>query len=204
MDDRKKRLTIVLVLAGLITGGSFYGSWQKSTVSETVSGGTQTESPRPGGAELVVYLSGAVARPGLYKLKPGDRVADAIEAAGGLASIADNRRVNLAQPVKDGMHIYVPSSLPAAAPSSSHPANHPAEQPASSSAAPVLQASEKIGINTAEKEELEKLPGIGPALAERIIEYRRINGPFHEIAEIKKVNGIGEAKFNRIKDRITL
>ncbi len=196
MYGRKKRWAIVIVLALLIVGGGFYGSWQKNTSSETVTGGAQPDNLRPVGGEPVVYLSGAVNKPGLYTLKPGSRVTDAIEAAGGLASVADSRRVNLAQPIKDGMHIYVPSTIPVG------PAGGGA--PADSSVAAGSQTSEKISINTAEKGELEKLPGIGPAVAERIIDYRQTNGPFHEIAEIKKVNGIGEAKFNRIKGRITL
>ena len=196
MDGRKKRWTIVIVLAVLIIGGSFYGSWQKNSTSETVSGGVQMDNPRAVGGEPVVYLSGAVNKPGLYKLKPGSRVVDAIEAAGGLAAIADSHRVNLAQPIKDGMHIFVPSTLPSV-PAWANP-------PANSSAAAASQTSDKISINTADKGELEKLPGIGPSLAERIVDYRQTNGPFHEIAEIKKVTGVGEAKFNRIKDRITL
>jgi competence protein ComEA len=196
MDGRKKRWTIVIVLAVLLIAGSFYGSWQKNTSSEAVSGGRQQDNPRPAGGEIVVYLSGAVHRPGLYKLKPGSRVVDAIEAAGGLAAVADSHRVNLAQSVKDGMHIYVPSTIPSA-PAWGNP-------PASSAAAAVSQTSDRISINTAEKGELEKLPGIGPALAERIIDYRQTNGPFHETAELKKINGIGDAKFKRIKDKITL
>ncbi|MDR3588572.1 MAG: ComEA family DNA-binding protein [Negativicutes bacterium] len=205
MDGRKKRWTIVVVLAVLIIGGSFYGSWQKSTPSETVIEGGQQDNLRPAGGEPVVYLSGAVNRPGLYKLKPGSRVVDAVEAAGGLAATADSRRVNLAQPVKDGMHIYVPSTAAGGPAAGSPPASAAgASSAAAAASAAGSQTSERISINTADKGELEKLPGIGPALAERIIDYRQTNGPFHETAELKKISGIGEAKYNRIKDRITL
>ncbi|MDR3565245.1 MAG: ComEA family DNA-binding protein [Negativicutes bacterium] len=205
MVRQKKRLVLVIVLALLIVGGSFYGFWQRNTVSESVSGGLETDNPRMGGSEPLVYISGAVSQPGLYKVKPGSRVVDVIEAAGGLAAVADSHKINLAQPVKDGMHVYVPSTPPSV-PALSHSPVHSgaAAATAAPAAAAVPQSSDRSSINTADQSELEKLPGIGPVLAARIIDYRQTNGPFHEISEIKKVPGIGTAKFQQIKDRITL
>jgi len=145
-----------------------------------------TPTPRP----LLVYISGAVANPDVYTLPPGAIVKDAIQAAGGPAKEADLNGINLARRVHDQEHIYVPKVGE--------------ERPPVGQTAPSGQAVGKININTATAEELETLPGIGPTYAQRIIEYRQEKGPFTSIEEIKKVRGIGEATFEKIKDLITV
>lgn len=138
---------------------------------------------------LRVYVSGAVARPDVYELSGGSTVKDAITAAGGPAENADLDRINLALSVQHQQHVYVPVKgevgLSALVPSNPSPAGAPC-----------------VDINRATAKELETLPNIGPALAERIISYRQTHGPFARIEDIKEVSGIGEKTFEKIKDLI--
>jgi competence protein ComEA len=144
-----------------------------------------TATPRP----LRVYVSGAVKQADVYVLAPDSIVKDAVLAAGGAADDADLDRINLASPLVDGQHIYVPRQG-----EENPPVQPPAGQPA---------AGGKVNINTAESTALETLPGIGPSLAQRIIDYRQANGPFGQIEDIMEVSGIGPATFDKIRDLIT-
>lgn len=214
MDELRKRWFIIVFLAVLIVACSFYGFWQKNSVPETVAVVSLPDTPRHGmGAEAVVYVSGAVNSPGMYKLRTGSRVVDAIDAAGGLATGADTSKVNLAQSIKDGVHVHIPLQAVSTRHSGSvskRPAEAivPTEKAADAgkniAQNPNVAADTKVNINTADKAELEKLPGIGPILAGRIIEYRQANGPFRDITMLKAVSGIGEAKFNELKDKVKI
>ena len=136
-----------------------------------------------------VYVSGAVLHPDVYSLPVDSIVRDAMIAAGGPASDADLDRINLAAPLGDGMQVHFPrQGAPAAAP----------DGPVTGT----LPSSAPIDINTATLEQLDSLPGIGPVIAQRIIDYRMANGPFTSIEQIKEVRGIGDALFENIKDRI--
>ena len=136
-----------------------------------------------------VYVSGAVRRPDVYSLPPDSIVRDAMIAAGGPASDADLDRINLAAPLGDGMQVHFPrKGEPAAAPGA----------PASGAA----PAGAPIDINTATLEQLDSLPGIGPVIAQRIIDYRAASGPFASVEQIKEVKGIGDTLFEKIKDHI--
>jgi len=194
MDKQQKRLAVIIFLAALIVAGSFYGYWQNDAVQESTSGGSQLDGSRhASGNAAVIFISGAVNKPGLYKLNPGSRVVDAIKAAGGLSVTAVVDKVNLAQVVKDGMHINVPEK----------PCVKPAKRGPPGSAGTGVKSG-SVNINTADKPELMKLPGVGPTLAGRIMTYRKEKGPFRVITDIMKVAGVGEAKFRKLKDRITL
>lgn len=198
MDRSQKRWIIVITLAAIIVIGSLYSDWRKHSAPDPVPAGQRAETPRAGeAAEATVYISGAVHKPGLYKMPFGSRVTDAIAAAGGLTESADTAKLNLAQFVKDGMHVFVPA---AAAPA---PAKRTAA-PAASRPAEKETIASKVNINSATEEQLEQLPGIGPVLAVRIVEYRKAKGPFRDIAELKLIPGIGDAKFNQLKDSLTL
>jgi competence protein ComEA len=144
-------------------------------------------------ALVVVYVSGAVARPDVYSLPEGSRVKQAIEAAGGFTVDADRGQVNLAASLADGGQIHVPRIGEAAPPT-----------PAAAPTTPRAQASAPVNINTASLTELDTLPGIGPALAQRIIDDRTANGPFQSPEDIKRVRGIGDALYEQIKDLITV
>ncbi|MFQ6014741.1 MAG: helix-hairpin-helix domain-containing protein [Anaerolineae bacterium] len=153
---------------------------------------TPTPVPTPTPAMLMVYISGAVVKPDVYAVPEGSRVKEAVEAAGGFTSEADSDRINLASPLNDGEHVYVPRVGEETSPIS--PTGMPSGSPSGG----------KVNINRATVVELDALPGIGPAYAQRIIDYREANGPFESIEEIKKVRGIGEAIFEQVKDLITV
>ncbi|MDK2856201.1 MAG: competence protein ComEA [Bacillota bacterium] len=148
-------------------------------------------------AEVVVHVAGAVAKSGVYRLPAGSRVIDAVEAAGGAAAEADVDALNLAQPLVDGQKVWVPKKGEVTVTGAAGTATGPA---AGSAAA----GGGKVNINTAGVAELDTLPGIGPALAQRIIDYRAAHGPFKSIEDLKNVSGIGEKKFAEIKDYVTL
>jgi competence protein ComEA len=133
-------------------------------------------------SSLTVHVSGAVARPGLVSLPGGARIADAIVAAGGARPDALLTSMNLAAPVAHGQQLVVPSI-----------------GPAGSSA---VQADGRVAINTAEAGALEALPGVGPVLAQRIVEHRERNGPFSVIEDLLDVPGIGEAKLAALREMV--
>jgi len=138
-----------------------------------------------------VYVSGAVANPGVYTLPAGSIGDDAIKVAGGPQD-ADMDRVNLAHELQDQEQFHVPRK--------SEPVMSAAVANVPSAGSPNM----RININTATIQELESLPKIGPSIAQTIIDYRTRNGPFQEIDDITKVKGIGDATFAQIKDMITV
>ena len=145
-------------------------------------------TPTP--AVINVYVSGAVNKPDVYALPLGSLVKDAVAMAGGATAEADLDHVNLALKLSDQMQVYVPRKGEALA------------TPNSRSASAAITAP--ININTADLDELDKLPGIGPSIAQAIIDYRTQNGPFKTIEDINAVKGIGDALFAKIKDSITV
>ena len=155
--------------------------------------GAPTATPRP----IQVYVVGAVSQPGVYLIPWDSRVQQAVAAAGGATAGADLMRVNLAERVHDEQQVYVPFQGELATPVLATPAERTA-----GADLPALPG--KININTASVTELETLPGIGPALAQRVVEYRQSNGPFRALEDIKNVKGIGDGIFAGIKDRITV
>jgi competence protein ComEA len=147
----------------------------------------------PTAAPVRVYVSGAVATPGVYTLPPRSLVDDALKAAGGATAEADLDHINLALEVRDQQQIHVPRKGEPAQPGA----------PASGSAA-ATPAAKRVNINTATLAELDTLPKIGLVTAQRIIDYRTKNGPFKEIQDLKNISGIGDATFEALKDLITV
>jgi len=182
--------------------------------------------PAPKPVLLYVHVAGAVKHPSLYQLPPGSRVWHAVQAAGGTAKNADTDAINLAEKVHDGEKIYVPTRTAA------HPTPPPAAPEVVSSPTPVAvktasaapsrkgsgakpAASAKptklvspsqgqVNINTASAETLQELPGIGPAMAGRIIGYRQQAGGFQKIDDLMNVGGIGPKKFARLAPLVKL
>lgn len=134
---------------------------------------------------IMVDMKGAVQREGVYELQSGARVKDAIEKAGGFLAEADVTKVNLAQLVQDQMVVYVPKK---------------GEQVTTVNGSSLQEG--KIQINTATKEQLEKISGIGPRKAENIMKYREQHGPFQKVEDLLEVDGIGEKSLEKIKDEI--
>jgi competence protein ComEA len=137
-----------------------------------------------------VSIRGAVLSPGVYPLAPGSIVQDALQAAGGVLPQADTSHLNLAAPLSDGQEVRVPLQSPTPGPGT-----------------PVAQLPDnggKINLNTATRAELESLPGIGPVLAQRIIEYRDAHGPFQSVEELLNVDGIGPSLLEKIRDLVEI
>lgn len=149
---------------------------------------------------IMVHIIGGVAKPGVVRIKEGGRIEDAIEAAGGLTEDSDISNVNLAYVLDDGVKVKIPTIDDE---SKETEETYISED---SGKNVILQEDEKAGsivnINKATQTELETLPGIGPSLAGRIISYRDQNGKFKKIEDIKNVAGIGDSKFENIKDFI--
>ena len=151
---------------------------------------------------VIVHITGSVKTPGIVKLKEGSRIEDAIEAAGGLTENADISNVNLAYVLDDGTKIKIPNL--------DDEDIGDEDVLSKDSGEGIIQEDEKttntniVNINKATENELSTLPGIGNSLATRIVEYRRQNGNFKTIEDIKNVSGIGESKFANIKDFISI
>lgn len=155
----------------------------------------ETETSLPISEEVLIDIKGAVFQPGVYRMKVGDRVIDAVETAGGFLDDADTRKVNLASLLSDEMVIIVPREGD----------EEEAEVLIISDNSPAPDsADKKININSASQEELATLTGIGPAKAKAIIGYREEHGLFKSIEEIMKVSGIGDKSFEKLKDEITV
>ena len=161
-------------------------------VARNPSGQAVTLRPVPTDKPIVVHITGAVPRPGVYALPQGARVQDGISAAGGFLAEADKSNINLAQLLEDGEKLDIPY-IEGASPVLATPLPEV-----------VATTTELININTASASELDTLPGIGPTTAQKIVEYRDQNGPFVSIEDIINVSGIGPGTYERIKDLITV
>jgi competence protein ComEA len=148
-------------------------------------------------AGIVVNIAGAVRSPGVYTLPSGSRVIDGIRAAGGAAPGADVGSINLARPLTDGERVYIPRKGEAPPPEAGTGG-------AGGSGGASGAAGGKVNINTASESELEALPGIGQVLAQRIVDYRTQHGPFRAVRDLLKVEGIGEKKFDSLRDYVTV
>ncbi len=178
---------------------SFSGDSEESADSGAGRYGDQSKEDQTETGWIYVHVCGCVKKPGLYHLKAGSRVADAVDMAGGFTKKADQTAWNLAQALEDGMQIRVPAL--------GEEASGSASLSASSDGGPDGRAGDKgdkININTASAEELTSLAGIGPSRAEDIVAYRESHGAFKTIEDIKSVSGIGPSIFDKIKDRITV
>lgn len=138
---------------------------------------------------IYVQVSGAVNHPGVYELPLGSRVFQALELAGGMTQEAQEKSINQAQTLEDGQMIWVPTVEEAAA--------LPEQQPES-----LAKDDGKVNLNTATKEELQTLPGIGEAKAQSIVAWREEHGSFTQIEDIMKIEGIKEGVFSKIKDSV--
>ena len=154
---------------------------------------TPVPSATPG--PLHVYITGAVSNPAVYELPAGSIVADVVDAAGNFGDEAAKELINLALPLSDGMHIHVPERIEVELEVVSTP-------PVVSAAREITGAA--VNINSAGVQDLETLPGVGPATAQNIVDYREANGPFTRIEEIMDVSGVGPAKFEQMKELITV
>lgn len=178
-NPRVGAIAVALAIVVAVGAGAWYGSRGEPPASAEAVGGVSYTTLAE---TIVVHVSGAVESPGLVTVPSTARVADVIAAAGGADSGADLGGLNLASTVRDGDQVVVPV---------------PGE------ASPVGGAASRgIDLNRSSAAELEELPGVGPVLASRIVEFREANGPFSEIEDLLDVGGIGEAKLAAMRDAI--
>ncbi len=167
------------------------------------AGGATSGGDTAGSGQIVVDVDGAVAHPGLYKLPPGSRVQAALAAAGGLSPQADAHRINRAAKLHDGQKLYVLSQGESAPPLAASNGQGCEGQSCTSAdgadAGSDAEGQGLVNINTANATQLTQLPGVGPAIAQKIIDYRTANGPFTSVDDLTKVPGIGAAKLAQIK-----
>lgn len=147
------------------------------------SGGTAEAAPN-----LFVHVVGAVRRPGLFRLKEGARVADAVARAGGPTRRADLSAVNLAAPLADGQQVIVPRRGPGGV---------------AAAAAGASMPGGKVSLANATVEQLDELPGIGPVTAQKIVDWRTTHGPFRSVDDLDDVPGIGPARIEQLRDLVT-
>jgi competence protein ComEA len=169
---------VVLLLVGLGIAVLISAMVPRSSSSEVVP--TMTAAPS---GSIYVHVLGAVLAPGLYELREGDRTVDAIAAAGGFADGADETQLNLARFVTDGEQLVVPLM---------------------GAMVPAGEQSGKVNLNTATAEQLETLPRVGPALAQRILDWREANGRFSAIEDLMSVTGIGDKTFEGMRELVTV
>ena len=175
----KPYMTIILILCVLV---GIYFLWPIITDE---SDSVLVEGAIDGNSSIsTVEITGAVVSPGLYEFESSATVGDVVQLAGGLLPYADVESVNMAKSVNAGDHIHIVFNF------------HGNPE--------VLLRGNKININTASAKDLDALPGIGPAMAKRIEEYRSQKGPFTSVEGIKGVKGIGDGVFKKIKDKITI
>jgi competence protein ComEA len=193
--DRRELISILLVGALVVAGVAFWyvRSLPRSvsvelTGEQEPSGGAGVQSsPSPSAAPIVVHVTGWVHRPGVYEFGPGDRVIDAVRRAGGARRGADLTSLNLAALLVDAQQIVV---LKRGQP--------PGPQ------APAGTGEALVNVNTATIDQLESLPGIGPTLAQRIIDYREEHGPFRSVDELLNVSGIGDQTLAELRPKVTV
>ena len=224
-EFNKKQKIIIIILGGMIVIAFLYYIYTKydDTVisteefeKENVIGNLEEteEVTKEEDTKIIVHVSGAVNKEGIVELEENSRISDAIDKAEGLKENADTKNINLAFKLEDGMKIYIPTIGESIAENEVNENNNMIDETSKyvTSESGVAQEenngqteekkSEKVNINKATQTELEGLPGIGPATAIKIINYRNENGKFKNIEDIKEVSGIGDAKYENIKDLI--
>lgn len=192
-----RRELAVLAVVGLLVGGGAVLWYVRSLPRPVTVRALRPEpAPSPSPILLVIHVAGWVRRPGVYELQQGDRVVDAIEAAGGARRGAQLDALNLAALLTDAQQVMVPRKSPAGS------GARAGSDAGGGNGTGV--SSGLVNVNTAAAEELETLPGIGPVLAASIVEHREQNGPFSSVDQLLEVSGIGEQRLADIRDLVTV
>ncbi len=171
---------------------------------------TNIEQEQEDISKIYIHVTGAVKNEGVVEIKEGSRIADAVEAANGFSENADISQINLAYQLEDGQKIYIPRINDEKVNGEEKVLQK--EYVTDEAGDDIIiedetsniksKENEKININTADQSDLEEIPGVGEATAQKIIEYRKLNGKFKTIEDIKNVSGIGDSKFENMKEKI--
>lgn len=181
----------LILLAGILVG--LLAAATLTVISSTPRGHPVALSLPPSPEPLRIHVCGAVSWPGVYELPHGSIVQQAIDLAGGPTSKAELSTINLAAQLEDGQQVFIPRLE-----------EHSTPLPSGSSSSSSTHPGELVNINTASAPELDLLPGIGPSLAQKIIEHRETYGPFTSIDDLINVSGIGSVKLEDLRDLITV
>lgn len=213
MPMYKKVMGALGIILLLVAGISFYDYQQSSQAVDlsTLSSGNG-ENDTASERQVAVYVTGEVAKPGVVYVPWEGRVGDAINQCGGLLPTADSSQVNMAATVKDGMEIRVKGKIISKDGNVGSQGNHSSVEGSVASRASKTSSPEQgknasgemVNINTADVDGLKKLKGIGPAMAQRIIDYREANGSFQAPEDIMQVKGIGKSKYAKLKEQIAI
>ena len=232
--NKKTLIIIITIIAtALIIAYMLFTKSNDETITnleeiETNENDMQNNQKESNENKIIIHITGAIKKAGIYELKENSRIADAIEAAEGLTENANIQDINLAYVLEDGEKIYIPTKEETKqsksetteksidkttvyitkntggtekSASNTENTNNSGNTKNNNS---TTNKNEKININTATQAELETLPGIGPSTALKIINYRKENGKYKTIEDIKKVSGIGDSKYNKIKELIKI
>ena len=226
----QKQKIIIGIFIFIVAGFLFYYVYARGDNTEEqieLQNTAETEDEEYSDEVILIHVSGAVNKEGIVELKINSRIADAIEQAGGFREDASTEDINLAYKLEDGMKIYIPTKqekeqqkqqqnqeqgqTQEEQQKGDNTENYVttssgifADEQNSNANQEQNSQNSKVNINTATQTQLETLPGIGPATATKILEYRKEKGKFNSIEDIKEVSGIGDAKFEKIKDYITV
>lgn len=203
--DKQKIIKIIIVVVIAICAIVYYFSNQEKTdtydnilasdvMVENKMQENETEEEK---SKIKVYVTGEVNQPGVIELEEGARIQDAIEGAGGIKAEANLKNINLAYEISDGEKIYIPNLSEVL---EEEILEEPVSEESNSSSS--SSSKGKININKATETELTSIPGIGASTAQKIISHREENGKFKTIEDIKNVSGIGDAKYEKMKDSI--
>lgn len=183
LDRRRALVALVVLLAVLVVAGRFLLRPSRPPVPPPVQLAASAGGAAVSTTQMYVHVVGAVRRPGLYRLKAGARVADALARAGGVTAKARVELVNLAAPLADGQQVVVPRRGAVGAAAGSAPGG-------------------PVHLNTATLEQLDELPGIGPVTAQKILDYREQHGALGSVDELDAIPGIGPARLAQIRDLV--
>lgn len=205
LNQKQKIIVIIVIIIGIALIGYYvYGQENRTEENNELEENLNVEQNEIKEEKIPetikVHITGAVQKEGIIELETNSRIADAVEKAGGLKEEADLTKINLAYLLEDGVKIHIPyqnekestEEIQTEIPQESNTQNKKQEQ------------TKKVNINTANQTELETLPGIGPSTALKIIQYRTEKGKFKTIEGVKEVSGIGDSKYNKIKDFISI
>ena len=193
--SRSTALVVICALvAVLVVAGHRLAGAGAASAPDVVAPLEPVSRATPASPRLVVHVVGAVRRPGLYRLRDGSRVADAVARAGGATRRANLAGLNLAAPLVDGTQVLVPARLAAVAPGT------PSAPPDVTGLGGPVQ---KVSLSTATAEQLDALPGVGPVTAQKILDYRTEHGSFRSVDDLDAVPGIGPTRIEQLRDLVT-